>query len=257
MASERPGESLSVERRPDGVAVLRFDVPGEPVNTLQADFAVEFERVFAELDRDPNLKAVLLTSGKADSFVAGADIKLLRAVERAEQASEMSRSGQRALSRLVDFRVPVVAAIHGACLGGGLELALACGARVATTDEKTRLGLPEVQLGVLPALGGTQRLPRLVGVQAALDLLLTGKQLDGKRALRMGLIDELVPAAILLEVAARLALARAEGRPARASRFRRWFDKQRLSRLLLAENPLGRQLLFDQARRKLFGQDAR
>ncbi|HWZ90166.1 MAG TPA: fatty acid oxidation complex subunit alpha FadJ [Polyangiaceae bacterium] len=251
MPSDGARESLSVAERADGVAVVRFDVPGEPVNTLQADFAAELERVFAKLEQNPNVKAVLLTSGKPDSFVAGADIKLLRAVERAEQASELSRTGQRALAALVDFRVPVVAAIHGACLGGGLELALACSARVASTDEKTKLGLPEVQLGVLPALGGTQRLPRLVGVRSALDLLLTGKQIDGKRALRMGLIDELVPPAILLEVAARLALARAEKRPARSRSLRRLFDKSELAELALADNPLGRKLLFDQARTQL------
>ncbi len=250
--ADGPSQSLSVEERADGVAVVCFDVPGEPVNTLQADIAAELERVFARLEQNSNVKAVLLISGKPDSFVAGADIKMLRAVERAEQAAELSRTGQRALSAIVDFRVPVVAAIHGACLGGGLELALACNARVATTDAKTKLGLPEVQLGVLPALGGTQRLPRLVGIQSALDLLLTGKQIDGKRALHMGLIDELVPHAILLEVAARIALARAERPATRRPLLRRLFDKAELSEFALAENPLGRKLVFDQARRQLF-----
>ena len=249
--SGEPSKSLSVEQRPDGVAVLRFDLPGEPVNTLQADFAAEFERLLAELERDAKVKAVLLMSGKENSFIAGADIKMLSVIERAEQASELSRAGQRALTTLSDFRVPVVAAIHGACLGGGLELVLSCSARVATSHEKTTFGLPEVQLGVLPALGGTQRLPRLVGVQTALDLLLTGKQISAQRALETGLIDELVPPAILLEVAARLALARAERRPARAPRRRRWFGKEQWSEFALADNPLGRKLLFEQANKKL------
>jgi 3-hydroxyacyl-CoA dehydrogenase / enoyl-CoA hydratase / 3-hydroxybutyryl-CoA epimerase len=251
MTSERTPAALSVEHRADGVAVVRFDVPGERVNTLQVDFAPELERVFAALDREPNVKAVLIASGKPDSFVAGADIKLLNTLERAEQASELSRMGQRALSALLDLRVPIVAAIHGACLGGGLELALACSARVATSDEKTLLGVPEVQLGVLPALGGTQRLPRLVGIRNALDLLLTGQQIDGKRALRMGLIDELVPPAILLEVAARLALAHAAKPPARKPFLRRLLDKAELSEFALAENPIGRKLVFDQARKQL------
>jgi 3-hydroxyacyl-CoA dehydrogenase / enoyl-CoA hydratase / 3-hydroxybutyryl-CoA epimerase len=251
MPAEGAAQSLALEFRSDGVAVVRFDVPGEPVNTLQADFAAEFERVFDKIEQEPNVKAVLLTSRKPDSFIAGADIKMLRAVERAEQASELSRSGQRALGRLVDFHVPVVAAIHGACLGGGLELALACSARVATSDEKTKLGLPEVQLGVLPALGGTQRLPRLIGIQSALDLLLTGKQIDGKRALRVGLIDELVPATILLEVAVKVALARAAAGPKRTPLLRRWFDRAKVSEFALAENPLGRKLVFDQARKQL------
>ena len=243
------GQSLTVEERAGGVFVLRFDVPGEAVNTLHSSFAAEFTAALDRLDREPNLKAVVLTSGKPDSFIAGADIHLLRSVENAEAASELSRAGQRALAALVGFRVPVVAAIHGACLGGGLEVALACTARVATTDPKTKLGVPEVQLGVLPALGGTQRLPRLVGVQSALDLLLTGKQIDGKRALRLGLIDELVPPSILLEVALRLALERAAKPPAKPS-VRRWFHKTELTEFALAENPLGRKLLFDQAKKQ-------
>ncbi len=243
--------ALSVQLRADGVAVVRLDVAGEPVNTLQESFAAEFSKVFLDLSEEPQLKAVVFTSGKPDSFIAGADLKMLRAVQHAEQAAELSRTGQRALALLVGFRVPVVAAIHGACLGGGLEVALACSARVATNDQKTKLGLPEVQLGVLPALGGTQRLPRLVGVQSALDLLLTGKQIDGKRALRMGLIDELVPPSILLEAAVRVALARAAQKPPGKSVFRRLFGKAELTELALAENPLGRKVLFDQARKQL------
>ena len=123
------------------MAVVRFDVPGEPVNTLQADFATELDaRLRQARARIANVKAVVLTSGKLDSFVAGADIKWLRAVERAEQASELSRTGPtQPRPRLVDFRVPVVAAIHGACLGGGLELPRSPAARVASTDEKTKL----------------------------------------------------------------------------------------------------------------------
>jgi len=210
VAAVYSSSSLLVELRPDGVAIIRFDVGSEPLNTLKASFAEELSGMLSRLEQDPALKAVVFTSGKPDSFIAGADIYMLHSVQRAEQAAELSRAGQRALSGLLGYRVPVVAAIHGACLGGGLELALACSARVASTDPKTVLGLPEVQLGVLPALGGTQRLPRLIGVESALDLLLTGKQIDGQRALRMGLIDELVPNAILLDVAARLALSRAE-----------------------------------------------
>jgi 3-hydroxyacyl-CoA dehydrogenase/enoyl-CoA hydratase/3-hydroxybutyryl-CoA epimerase len=251
MEASNVSRSLAVEQRADGVAVVRFDVAGEPVNTLQESFAREFSGVFARLAEDPQVKAVVFISAKPDSFIAGADIKMLRAATDAEQASELSRIGQRAMSALVRFRAPVVAAIHGACLGGGLELALACTLRVATSDEKTKLGLPEVQLGVLPALGGTQRLPRLVGVQSALDLLLTGKQIDAKRALRMGLIDELVPAAILLEVAVRLALAHAARKPEAKPFLRRLFDKSELTELALAENPLGRKLLFDQAKKQL------
>ncbi|MEO7033819.1 MAG: fatty acid oxidation complex subunit alpha FadJ [Polyangiaceae bacterium] len=243
--------ALSVQQRPDGVAVVRFDVLAEPVNTLQHSFAAEFFEVFSGVLAEPQVKAVVFSSGKPDSFIAGADIKMLRAVASAEQASELSRTGQRALALLAGARVPVIAAIHGACLGGGLEVALACTARVATIHEKTRLGLPEVQLGVLPALGGTQRLPRLVGVQSALDLLLTGKQIDGKRALRLGLVDELVPPSILLEAAVRVALARATQKPPEKSLLRRLFSKAELTEFALADNPLGRKVLFDQAKKQL------
>ncbi|MET0790594.1 MAG: enoyl-CoA hydratase-related protein, partial [Polyangiaceae bacterium] len=244
-------QPLTQELRADGVAVLRFDVRGAAVNTLQESFAAELAAALERLDRWEHLKAIVFTSGKADGFIAGADIRMLRAAESAERATELSLAGQRALGALANFRVPVVAAIHGACLGGGLELALACSARVATTHAKTKLGLPEVQLGVLPGLGGTQRLPRLIGLQSALDLLLTGKQLDGKRALRAGLIDELVPPSILLEVALRVALERAAltGRHKRS--LRSWLNKSKLTELALADNPLGRKLVIDQAKKQL------
>jgi 3-hydroxyacyl-CoA dehydrogenase / enoyl-CoA hydratase / 3-hydroxybutyryl-CoA epimerase len=243
--------SLSVELRSDGVAIVRFDVAGEPLNTLKSSFADEFSDLLARIEQEPGLKAVVFTSGKSDGFIAGADIQMLGAVTRADEATALSRAGQRALNALAAYRVPVVAAIHGACLGGGLELALACAVRVASNDPKTKLGVPEVQLGILPALGGTQRLPRLIGIESALDLLLTGKQVDAKRALAMGLIDEVVPNAILLEAAARLALSRALEVPARRSRWRSVFDGARLKEFALAENPVGRKLLFEKAKKAL------
>ncbi|HET7545845.1 MAG TPA: fatty acid oxidation complex subunit alpha FadJ [Polyangiaceae bacterium] len=251
MNGERWSSSLSVELRSDGVGVIRFDVTGEALNTLQSSFAEEFSGVLARLAQESALKALVFTSGKPDSFIAGADIQMLAAVQQAEQAAELSRAGQRALSALANYRVPVVAAIHGACLGGGLELALACSARVASSEPETKFGLPEVQLGILPALGGTQRLPRLVGIENALDLLLSGRQIDAKRALAMGLLDELVPKSILLEVAVRSALARANEPRARRSRVRRWFERAELKELLLVENPLGRKLLFEKAEKQL------
>jgi len=245
------GAPLLVELRPDGVAIVRFDSPGESLNTLKASFAADFSALLSRLEREPALKAVVFTSSKPDSFIAGADIRMLDAVSRAEQASELSRTGQRALARLAACPFPVVAAIHGACLGGGLELALACTARVASDDAATKFGLPEVELGILPALGGTQRLPRLVGVESALDLLLTGKRIDGKRALRLGLVDELVPNAILLEVAVRSALARATEPPVRKSRVRRGSTIAELREFALTENRVGRKFLFERAKKQV------
>ncbi|HTQ07291.1 MAG TPA: fatty acid oxidation complex subunit alpha FadJ [Polyangiaceae bacterium] len=238
--------AIRLERRDDGVGVIRIDVPGESVNTLRGPFAAELEAAVAALQADSALRAVVVASGKPDGFVAGADIKELMAAKSAREVSELSRRGQAALGRLAALEKPVVAAIHGACLGGGLELALACHARVASTDEKTKLGLPEVQLGLLPALGGTQRLPRLVGTEAALDLILTGKQLDARRAQRLGLVDEVVPAAIVFDVAVKLALSRTAG-PAAA---RGGAKRKAFAEALLVKNPLGRALFFEQAKKK-------
>lgn len=245
MSGESEGRALTLEPRDDGVAVLRIDVPGESVNTIRGNFAVELDALLDEIARTDGIRAVVVASGKPEGFVAGADVNQLLTLKSAAEAAELSRSGQRVLSRLAQSKKPFVAAIHGAALGGGLELALACHVRVASNDEKTKLGLPEVQLGLLPGLGGTQRLPRLIGIEAALDLVLTGKQLDGKRAQRIGLVDEVVPASILLEVATKLALARAAAQPASKP-----FDRKALKEALLAKNPLGRKLLFDQAQKR-------
>jgi 3-hydroxyacyl-CoA dehydrogenase/enoyl-CoA hydratase/3-hydroxybutyryl-CoA epimerase len=246
------GQALRIDRRGD-VAILIMDVPGESMNTLKEDFTQEFAEAFAHLEKDASVKAVVFASGKKDSFIAGANIDMLDACKSAADAEKLSRDGQRAMDRIADFSKPVVAAIHGACLGGGLEVALACHARVASDSHKTKLGLPECQLGLLPGAGGTQRLPALIGVQAALDLLLTGKQVDGKKAKKLGFVDEVVPAAILLDVAVKHAekLAK-EGHLKKApSFFEQLGDKEALAELALAHNPLGRKVLFDQARKAL------
>jgi 3-hydroxyacyl-CoA dehydrogenase/enoyl-CoA hydratase/3-hydroxybutyryl-CoA epimerase len=241
-----PKRALRLERREDGVAVIRIDVPGESLNTLRGSFASELEEISAEIAGNPEIRAVVIASGKPDSFVAGADVKQLLAVRTAEEAAELSRGGQRALERVAELQKPVVVAIHGACLGGGLELALAAHARVASSDDKTRLGLPEVQLGLLPGLGGTQRLPRLIGSESALDLILTGKQLDARRALRAGLVDEVVPPAILFDVAVKMAIGRVNGSAGGRPRSKRAAFKE----ALLVKNPLGRSVFFSQARKR-------
>ena len=243
------GAPLSVEKRADGVFIVRMDIPGEPVNTLKASFAEDFRVVFEGIESDPACKAVVFTSGKKSGFVAGADITMLQAVRSEREASELARTGQTAMDRIEAFRVPVVAAIHGAALGGGLEVALACHARVASDDRKTKLGLPEVMLGVLPGAGGTQRLPRLVPIQTALDMLLTGKQLDARRAKKVGLVDEVVPEAILLDVAVAWALELA-GKPRREVQ-KNLEGAEKVQELALTGTALGRKVLFDQARKAL------
>ena len=188
----------------------------------------------------------MLISGKPDTFIAGADIEEFVALPNQAAAEALSRDGQAMLDRVAAFPKPVVAAIHGACLGGGLELALACHYRIATDHPKTQLGLPEVQLGILPGAGGCQRLPRLIGVRAALDIILAGKSERAAKAFKLGMVDELVPPALLRErrggrrpAAGRVgrAAARPPGRPRRRS--------------CSTANPLGRALVYRMARKSV------
>lgn len=170
--------------RLDNVAVVAIDVPGEKVNTLKAEFAAQVRAILKQIRENKALQGVVFISAKADNFIAGADINMIGHCQNAQEAETLARQGQQLMAEIQALPVPVIAAIHGACLGGGLEMALACHRRICTDDVKTVLGLPEVQLGLLPGSGGTQRLPRLVGVSTALDMILTGKQLRARQAQR-------------------------------------------------------------------------
>jgi 3-hydroxyacyl-CoA dehydrogenase/enoyl-CoA hydratase/3-hydroxybutyryl-CoA epimerase len=200
------------ETSSDGVLVLTLDVPGEKVNTLGRAMFPEIDGILDEVEADASIRAVVVRSGKPGSFVAGADIKDFTKITSAEEGTELSGRAHAIFGRVERCRVPVVAAIHGTCLGGGTELALACRYRVASDDPGTRIGLPEVMLGLVPGAGGCQRLPRLVGLATSLDMILTGRALKASRALKAGLVDEVCPEPILLDVARRAALALAEGR---------------------------------------------
>ena len=186
-------------------------------------------------------------SGKPDTFIAGADIEEFLEVRSAEDAERLSLDGQSLLDRLEQLRMPVVAAIHGACLGGGLEMALACAYRIATDHPKTVLALPEVQLGLIPGAGGTQRLPQLVGLRNALDMILTGRNVRAKKALQMGLVDEMVHPSILREVAVKRARELGRGERKRSS-GRKTLS---LADLALEKNPAGRAIVFRKAREKV------
>ena len=252
MSNDKNQSALRVEHRDGGVAVLFMDVPGASMNTLRGDFTEEFAAAFDVLERKPEVKAIVFASGKKGSFIAGADIDMLDSVKSEVEATAVSRAGQEAMDRIAAFPKPIVAAIDGACLGGGLEVALACHGRVATNNRKTKIGLPESQLGLLPGAGGTQRLPRLIGLQASLDLMLTGKQVDARKAKKLGLVDEVVEPSILLEVAAERAL-RLAGEDFRDPEgvFERFDRAEALKELALARNPLGRKVVFDTARKEL------
>lgn len=207
----RPAASFRIDRRRDGVAVVTFDVPGASVNTLSTRLLDEVEGDLAGLLTDPSVRALVLASGKPTTFIAGADLSELGGVTAAAQAEAFSHRGHVLLDRLASSPKPVVAAIHGAALGGGLEVALACSYLLASDDPATVLALPEVMLGLLPGGGGTQRLPRRIGLPAALPLLLTGARVRASKALRLGLVDALTTPGRIAETAARAALALANG----------------------------------------------
>jgi 3-hydroxyacyl-CoA dehydrogenase/enoyl-CoA hydratase/3-hydroxybutyryl-CoA epimerase len=205
-------QAFRKEKDADGIVVLTLDVPGEKVNTLGKAVFAEFQALLAEAETDRSVKGIVFTSGKADNFIAGADINDFLTIRSALEGETMSRAGHAFLDRLEALPVPVVAAVHGSCMGGGTETILACRYRIASDDPKTAIGLPEVMLGILPGAGGTQRLPRLVGLARSLDLILSGRTLKASRARKAGLVDEVVPKSVLLVAAKRAALALAQGK---------------------------------------------
>ncbi|WP_088331967.1 fatty acid oxidation complex subunit alpha FadJ [Lacimicrobium sp. SS2-24] len=233
--------AFTLSQRDDGIAILTMDVPGESMNTLKAEFAEQIAEQLDEIDKDPGVKGLVIASGKANSFVAGADISMLAACQSADDAEQLSRAGQQMFQRIENMKIPVVAAIHGPALGGGLELALCCHYRICSDDSKTAMGLPEVQLGLLPGSGGTQRLPKLIGIQKAMTMMLTGKQLRPKQAKRDGLVDDCVPQSILMDVAVQYAKKR---KPQREGPSLSLVNK------VLEQTPFGRGFLFKQARKQ-------
>ncbi len=254
--------SFSLDKLDNQIALLTMDVPGESTNTLRAEFTDEFGQILTALKNDKTIKGVVIQSGKADSFIVGADINMLKNITRAEQAVELTQKGHVLMRELQQLNLPLVAAIHGPALGGGLELALCCHERVVSSDNKTVLGLPEVQLGVLPGGGGTQRLPKLIGMAAALDMMLTGKHIRAKQAIKMGLADEMVAKAHLQKAAVKRALALSQ----RSDRNRLFNEVRKpapllsapgIMRVLLESNGVGRSFMANKAReqveRKTYG----
>ena len=229
----------------DGIAVVVLDSKGQPVNTISRAVKDEFRACFETLANDASVQAVAFFSGKPENFIAGADIEEFVKLTSAAEAERLSADGQDMLDQVARFPKPVAAGIQGACLGGGFEFALACTYRVASNHPKTQIGLPEIQLGILPGAGGCQRLPRLVGARAALDMILAGKAERAEKAFRLGMVDELVSPPILRSITIAAARRMAGGwRPKRRrpGGFVGW---------LLDGNPLGRMLVFRTARKQL------
>ena len=238
--------ALTVDVR-DSIALITFDTPNSPVNTFAPAARAEFIAVLDRLEKDSSIKAAVLFSGKPDVWIAGADVEELMSLPTAPDAERLSQMGHALMDRVERLRAPLIAAIQGACLGGGLELALACAYRIAADTPKTVLALPEVNLGLIPGGGGTQRLPRTVGLQQALDMILRGGNVRGRKALSTALVDELVHPAILREIALARAQAFAAGRPP----VRRKPKGAAAQRLLLEANPVGRAVIFRQAREQI------
>lgn len=188
-----------------GVAFLFFDSPGKQ-NFLTHAVISELERVLERISSDSAISSVVLISGKGDRFVAGADLHEILKYQTTEEAAQLSEFGNRVFAMLAALNKPTVAAINGSCVGGGLELALCCDRRIATNAPITVLGLPEVSHGLIPGLGGTQRLPRLIGAAAAVELIVGSALFDAQRAYELKIVDELVCPDDLVKRAERLAL---------------------------------------------------
>ena len=220
-----------VEARADGVVLVTIDRGGQAVNALSQAMLVELGELLERLAIDPP-RGVVFRSGKASGFIAGADIKEFQDFDARGTVNDALFRGQQVLQKLASLPCPTVAAIHGFCMGGGTELALACRYRVASCDESTRIGLPEVKLGIYPGWGGSVRLPRLVGAPAARDGMLSGRTLSAKAALAMGVVDRVVEPSALADAAAVLAL-KGRTRPFR-QRALAWASNTWPARQLLA-----------------------
>lgn len=230
--------AFTLTKRDDGIAILTMDVPGDSMNTLKADFGNEVSAILDEIENDTAILGVVVASGKKDSFVAGADVTMLAGCSDADEAQELSISGQKLFDRIQAMQKTFVAAIHGPALGGGLELALACHYRVCTDSPKTQLGLPEVQLGLLPGSGGTQRLPALIGIQQAMKMMLTGAPVRAAQAKKYGIVDDMVPQSVLLDVAIEMANKKITKRVL----------KKDMTAKVLENTSFGRNILFKKAR---------
>ncbi|GHH51987.1 3-hydroxyacyl-CoA dehydrogenase NAD-binding domain-containing protein [[Pseudomonas] boreopolis] len=219
------------EIRDDGVVVLSLDRQDAPVNAFSQDVLLELGDILERIAIDPP-KGVVIRSAKANGFIAGADLKEFQEYDRRGTVDDAIRRGQAVFQKLAELPCPTVAAIHGFCMGGGTEIALACDYRIASDAPSTRIGLPETKLGIFPGWGGSARLPRLVGAPAAMDLMLTGRSVSAGAARAMGLVDKVAPPAVLLDGAIALALS-GSTRPVK-QRLLGWATNTWIARKILA-----------------------
>jgi len=237
------GEAFELGVDGDGIAELRFDLPDRRANIFTRDVMAELEQAIPRLTERDDIRALVLLSGKPDIFIAGADVEEIAGVVDPAEAEAGSRYGQRLFDAWSRLPFPTLAAIRGTCLGGGTELALASTWMAASDRPDLRIGLPEVQLGIVPGWGGCVRMPRRIGLRAALDLILTGKAVDGRRALRLGLVDTLLPDADFDRRAVEFARRQLDAAERRRS-------KGGPGSWLLERNPLGRSIVVTLVRRR-------
>src|SRR2546423_9261175 len=201
MTATGAGPMIRPEIGEDGICVLTFDRPESSANIFDAATMDNLREHVDAIEKDGSIKGVIVISAKKSIFIAGADLKTLLSQAQTGELREFIAEGQKDFNRLTALTVPTVAAIHGACAGGGYEITLACDYRVASDDPATKIGLPETALGLVPAWGGSTRLPRLIGADAAAEVILKGKLYGANEALKLGLVDEVTTKEQLLEAA--------------------------------------------------------
>jgi 3-hydroxyacyl-CoA dehydrogenase/enoyl-CoA hydratase/3-hydroxybutyryl-CoA epimerase len=249
-------KNLRVEKDKDSIMAVTIDCPDSKVNKVSSGLLAEISGLLDKMEKDASVKGLVILSGKDDNFVVGADVDELNAMKSKEEVVAYISKAHKVLKRIEALPFPVVSAIHGNCLGGGLELALVTDYRMASDSPKTTLGLPEVQLGLIPAAGGTQRLPRLIGLQEALPLMLTAKNLRPKQALKLGVIDEIVIEHGMKDVAIRKALALSNGGARKSPRKMKLQEKVMNATVnrFLDQTPMGQNIVFSQARKQVLRQ---
>jgi 3-hydroxyacyl-CoA dehydrogenase / enoyl-CoA hydratase / 3-hydroxybutyryl-CoA epimerase len=243
--------ALTLELDSDGVASFVFDDPDRKVNVLTGPIMERLDALLGEVEagvRAGEIRALVIRSGKDGSFIAGADMDAIAELRDPVLAGAQAAKGQAVFQRLHELDIPTIVAIDGTCLGGGTELALASAVRIASDRPETKIGLPEIKLGIIPGFGGTTRLPRLIGLVAASDLILTGRNVDARRAQKLGLVHERMHAGVLVHRAKAIAREMAAGGRA-PSRSR----PGRIQRLAAA-TALGRRIILKQARKQVMKQ---
>ena len=227
----------------DGLGTLTFDLPDSRVNLFNAESLPELDGLIGELAERDDIRCLVLLSGKDHSFIAGADVNQIGAATDPAEVREAIEFGQSVFNRWSNLPFPTVAAVEGICVGGGTELALASTYIVASDRADTKIGLPETKLGILPAWGGCSRLPRRIGLTDALDIILAGKNVRARKALKIGLVDALFPQAAFLPLTRQFAETAANGGHETS-------HASNLKSLILERNPIGRRVVFDQARKE-------